>query len=260
MTTMMKPVSYALQSSGKKAHAGIKTALWVLVLGGAIILGPSVCLGSGSLSLLEPLDSEVSVSSDDGAKSPTIAFLSSLVIPGTGELYLGKKRGYILIGLEAAFWTGFALLYTEGLDKREEYEDYADAHWQRSDYLVWYSENCVDCDDACDDKCRALPDPETDKQHYYEDIGKYPHYESWWDDTEGSSKATRSKYKSMRVDSNNYLKGALYFSMAAVLNHVGSALESLIIGRREASEGRVSLRFDSSPDSPGVFLNLKTSF
>jgi hypothetical protein len=227
-----------------------------------VISFPSIGLASADLSLLEPLEGELAVSSGDSDrdKSPAIAFLSSLVIPGSGELYLGKKRGYILPGPDAAFSTGFALLYKEGLDKREDYEDFADEHWDRSGYLVWYSQNCEDCGLECDDKCRPLPDPETDKQHYYEDIGKYPQYEEWWDQSQGSSPATRSKYKSMRVDSNNYLKGALYFSMASVLNHVGSALESLIIGRRETSEERVSWGFDSSGQSPGIFFGVRTRY
>ena len=62
-------------------------------------------------------------------RSPAVPMLLSLVLPGAGELYLGHKRGFIQIALDAASWYGAISNASKGSDKKDEYYAYADDHW-----------------------------------------------------------------------------------------------------------------------------------
>ena len=73
-------------------------------------------------------------------KSTKKAFLYSLVIPGSGELYGGSKlKAAVFLGAEALFWVGYFHYQGKGDDKKKEYRAYADANWDANryrDYLI----------------------------------------------------------------------------------------------------------------------------
>jgi hypothetical protein len=83
--------------------------------------------------------------------------------------------------------------------------------------------------------------PETKTQQYYEMIGKYPgQFGNAWDDANfdsqysGPDKITSHNdyYMSMRDDSNRYYDMAQYGLMAALVNHVISAIDAGFTARR----------------------------
>ncbi len=138
---------------------------------------------------------------ENGTGSSYLPVLFSFLVPGTGELYLGHYvRGGLLLGAEITAWVGYAHYHNEGLDKRAEYEAYADAHW---DYDRWIDDHLA---------TEGLVDPtfeeldsigrnhwdqwpgyhtwhskEEEKQNYYENIGKYDWFISGWEDWDGIS-------------------------------------------------------------------------
>jgi len=68
-------------------------------------------------------------------KSTKKAFLYSLVIPGSGELYGGSKlKAAVFLGAEALFWVSYFHYQGKGDDKKKEYRTYADANWDADQY------------------------------------------------------------------------------------------------------------------------------
>lgn len=171
---------------------------------------------------------------------PALMLMASLAVPGTGQLIQGNKRGYLFLAAEAALWTGFYLLESKGMDERDEYETFADDHWDYAAYSAWYSSTCADCPDCDEYLCRPLADYGT--QEYYEDIGKYATYWRWWTtdgdetyidwrDFSTTDEAFRDSYYDMRGDSNRHLKQARYAMTAAFLNHVVAAVDAFLTAR-----------------------------
>jgi len=170
---------------------------------------------------------------------PGTMFLLSLAVPGAGQIVQGEKRGYVYAAAEVAFWAGFLALNEQGLDERDDYEDYADAHWDYEGYSAWYDENCTECAEerANDYECRPLAVYGT--QEYYEDIGKYDTYWRWWSYSGSGSDQpeyldVRNEYWDMRGESNLHLRQARYSMTAAFLNHIVSAVDSFLSARRSA--------------------------
>jgi hypothetical protein len=209
--------------------------------------------------------------------NPATMFLLSLAVPGTGQLVQGQKRGFIYLLAEAALWTGFYVLDQQGLDERGDYEVFADEHWDYSAYVAWYQENCVECDDCAGDyDCR--PVAEHGSQEYYEDIGKYATYWRWWnfdgdesdpgfvwDDYSGGDVAVRNDYWGMRGESNDHLRQARYYMMAALLNHVVSAMDSFLSARTDGgpednAQGDLGLEFDVADGGDGMTCALVTRY
>ncbi len=207
--------------------------------------------GYGSeLMLISSLDAREELLSADADGSaeheggePAKMFALSLIVPGAGQLAQGEKRGYLYLLAEVAFWAGFYVLDTKGLDERGDYEAYADDHWNDVDYYAWYQDNCVDCGEDCagDYDCRPLGEYGT--QEFYEDIGKYKTYWRWWNpdgdegdiDWDGYSDDDvyfRDIYWGMRDESNRHLRQARHLMMAALLNHVVSGVDSFLSARR----------------------------
>jgi len=200
-------------------------------------------------------------------ENPTTQALASLVVPGSGQLLQGHKRGYLYMIAEIALWGGFYALEKKGSDERDEYEDFANENWDRSAYLAWYQENCVECDDCAGEyDCRPLA--EYDTQEYYEDIGKYATYWRWWniDGDEGYiawdeygdlDEDVRDTYWGMRGDSNRHLRQARYMTMVVLLNHMVAAVDAFFSGRGVSPDevgrfGDFGLEFDVADRGEGM--------
>jgi hypothetical protein len=190
--------------------------------------------------------------SEGSEKSPGKAFVFSMLAPGSGQLYVGAKRGYIYLGVEAIAWTSSYFLWKSGKQKKDEYEDFADNHW---DFPVAGQDSCYY--EEADQRLREFY--EHDKEHFYEDIGKYAYYICGWDSDE-----SLKTYVDMRDDSNRLLKGSNYAIMAAVINHVVSAIDALRLARNynmTLSNGvKLDLKFKGSPESPGLMLVASSKF
>ena len=233
--------------------------------------------GLALVSSFDARDELVAAASDparDGERSTGIVTLASLAIPGTGQLLKGEKRGYAYLLAEIAFWAAYASLNQDGLDVRDEYEEYARDEWHYEEYVAYYDQYCVDCGMDCPEGCRPLAPYGT--QEYYEDIGKYSVYWPWWelDGDEGvpgaemseDDLATRGDYWTMRKDSNRSLRNARYFMTAAFLNHIVSAADAFLTTRSAPaaadlySERTTGLVFDVADGGAGLRCALVTAF
>ncbi|MEZ4388365.1 MAG: hypothetical protein R3D98_12480 [Candidatus Krumholzibacteriia bacterium] len=139
-------------------------------------------------------------------RSAAVPMLMSLVLPGAGELYLGHKRGYLQIALDAGAWYGAVHHDGKGNDLKDEYYAYADAHWAESKLAAAYDPNWSDSqpywnpdyDYMAGDGLDYFNTPETpiddytdlplwvsaldDRREYYENLGKWDQFVFGWDD------------------------------------------------------------------------------
>lgn len=199
-------------------------------------------------------------SSDGGGRSRYLPVLFSALVPGTGEIYLGYKwRGAALIAMEAGAWTGYFYYRNKGLDTREAYENYADSHWNVnkwiSDHSLLYPSEQLDTPAQMDSVGMIhsgsgewpgyMPwvSREEDKQHFYENIGKYDWFISGWQDYDPdfydeskeipfqTDTALRDQYREMRKESNDQLETADRFIYVSLGVRVFSIVETLFLAR-----------------------------
>lgn len=163
-----------------------------------------------------------------GAKKPGLGVLYSLIVPGAGHLYAGSKRGWINIGVDVVSWVAYLRYHDLGKAKEDEFENYADAHW---DHGRWLSSGCADCYSGSPADSLILAFYDRNRQQYYEDIGKIATYFGGWDDYNSTvpdpkfTSANRRYYKGIRDHSNNFLKNADYGIATALVNRVVSAVD-----------------------------------
>jgi hypothetical protein len=176
-----------------------------------------------------PYDSLQPPPKPEGPKSAAKAFFYSLAIPGTGHLYAGYQRGWVHVGIEGLTWLTYFYYHDRGHTKEDEFEAYADDHW---DYARWISE--CGCQGSPADSI-ILEFRDHNKQQYYEDIGKIPTYFEGWDDynTSNNDSANRRFYRGIRNDSNNFFKNANYALAAAFVNRIVSAVDVLRLVRKQ---------------------------
>jgi hypothetical protein len=177
--------------------------------------------------------------------------LYSALVPGLGELTMGyEKRGIFLMAVEVAAWAGYYVNHNDGLDERDAYEAFADQHWDFEKWIDDHPAPCVNPGDTLEDveSCGQslsgsgqwpgyIPyvSKEDDKQHYYENIGKYDWYISGWSDWDSSNipytedTDLRTQYRSMRQQSNNSLDDANSFVWISVAARAFSLAETAII-------------------------------
>ena len=85
---------------------------------------------------------EPSSTSDEPTKSPWIASIMSLAVPGAGEVYTGSYlKGAIFFAADVAFWTTAYLYDKKGDHQTDVFQDYANAHWNAVRYANWTLQN-----------------------------------------------------------------------------------------------------------------------
>jgi len=192
-------------------------------------------------------------------KHKYLPVLFSLLVPGTGEIYLGYYwRGAALVTAEVIAWTGYAMNKNEGLETREQYEAFADAHWS---YDKWIFDHRTVRDLPEDERTfdrlyeigettwddwpgfHSWHSKEEEKQNYYENIGKYDWFISGWEDWQWDDvgnpddpprdTALRDEYRAMRNKSNDQLDDAQKFIYLSVAARVFSLVETYLLVRKE---------------------------
>jgi len=202
---------------------------------------------------LSSVDEGIAVSQ----RSVKRAAFMSLVIPGTGEFYnRSYLKGLGFLALEAGAWTAYAIYTNRGNEKTDEFEIFADQHWDESKYWTSLAADAqsngifIDINDRQglkdyerDSFSHFLPD--TESQTYYENIGKYDQFNAGWDDGSGQARqrdsAHRESYTYMRKDANDQFRTATIGMTVALFNHVLSALDAAYSTHRHNQQARASM-------------------
>ncbi len=181
---------------------------------------------SHSLLLRNYLQQEEEFSTGWKKKSPSKAFLLSLALPGTGQLYSGDKtKAKVFLGAEAVWWGSFWLFKTLSNWKEEDYKNFAAAHagvdlqGKSDDFfsnLAFYGSR-----DEYNQFTRLYNGPT-------EPI--YPEDDLWnW---EWESAEMRLKYRDLRNQSKTFDRRALYSVGAAILSRIVSGLDAARSAKR----------------------------
>jgi len=181
-------------------------------------------------------------------KSLKRAFLYSLILPGSGELYAGSKiKAAVFFGLDVTFWALYFNYHGKGKNKEDEYQAYADVHWSEAEYTQWLIDSLGITSDTArywDPEKQEwtylshhLPDKKT--QQYYEMIGKYEQFSAGWDDWDWLTRysANRNLYLDWRRQSNDMLNNAKYFAMFSLANHILSAFDAAVSVKKYNKKG-----------------------
>ena len=185
-------------------------------------------------------------------KSPIVAGLLSLVIPGAGEIYTGEYlKAAIFIVLEAGLITTGLIYDKKGDDKTRDYQNYADDNWSVVRYAEWmnlYKDKNIEINpdpsllpwqrvnweqlNAAEREIQGFSHtlPQHGDQQYFEQIGKYFQYSSGWNDySSGENNALISPnfsfYSGERGQANNYYNSASAAVIGIYINHFLSALD-----------------------------------
>ena len=181
-------------------------------------------------------------------KSSRKAFFLSLLVPGLGEAYVGSKRSFIFLGIEALSWWMYLSNTGEGNDLEDEYEQFADKYWHYYDtedsdgnpleynYWGWLQEEygITDLEPTDYEAINKLIEkktgsggfasvhelPSTKTQQYYEMIGKYGQFVFGWediDDNQLNPSLADNGYKEENQNINSPLRSK-YMDMRADSN------------------------------------------
>jgi len=89
-------------------------------------------LGSGSMPVAVP------PTASDDEKSPWIAGILSLAVPGAGEWYADSKpKGVVFFGVEVASWVTAIVYNKKGDHQTDVFQDFANQHYSASRYALW---------------------------------------------------------------------------------------------------------------------------
>ncbi len=166
----------------------------------------------------------------ESSKSPTKAFLYSALVPGSGQLYIGAKRGYLQIATEVGFLAAYFITRSNAEDLRKDYRAQVRRHvipeeptkfndWDpiedfehATQYENWNHEYDSD------------PTRARTGKWYWEDLKAFKDDPS----KEVPDSEERLKALKLREDANDKFQSARTFVGIVILNHVVSAIDARI--------------------------------
>jgi hypothetical protein len=182
------------------------------------------------------------------------------VVPGLGQLVQGQRRGWIYLGVEVAAWFSFASLREVGNRAEDDFEEFADQHWDLDRY-----ETETECGEGLgprdfeEERDQIVELRDTAPDDYYEDIGRQDVYACGWD-----TQDNRGGYLDLRDKANRSFRASRWMTSAVLLNHVVSAVDAAkSASNRRKREALHSWRWQVAPTRRGdlaVQLELNRSF
>ena len=167
-------------------------------------------------------------------KSPTKAFLYSALVPGSGQLYIGAKRGYLQIAAEVGLLAAYFITRSNAQGLREDYREHV------RDYVIFEGPTKFNDWDPIEDYEHATlfdnwHNVYTDNNgEPLERVGKW-----YWEDRKAFKDEERKLHdssqrkvaKKLRLDANDKFQLAKTFLGIAILNHVVSAVDARIAAK-----------------------------
>jgi len=177
------------------------------------------------------------LSSGKPIKSPNRAFLSSLVVPGSGQLHVGANRGYLYIAADIALLVTYFMTHNDAENTRDDYRAVVRQH------VVFDGPGTLETWDPIEDFEHATL---FDNWHNVYTEERYPNdvhlplerTGKWYWDDRGAFKdehrageddsANREEALHLREDANDKFEVARTLLGGVILNHLISAVEARI--------------------------------
>ena len=173
----------------------------------------------------------------ESMKSPNRAFLSSLVVPGSGQLYVGAKRGYLFLAADIALLVGYFITRSDAENSRDEYREMVREH------VIFDGPGTFETWDPIEDFEHATL---FDNWHnvYTENNGEpLSRTGKWyWDDRRAfkdedrkgdSDSPNREEALRLRYEANDKFELARTLLGGVILNHAISAIEARIVAKQQ---------------------------
>jgi hypothetical protein len=211
-------------------------------------------------------------------KRYVLPVLLSAILPGAGEIATGHwARGLPLVGGDVATWFGYAHYQREGRSWRTRYEQYADTHW---DYDRWQQElqlyygvsqtdpdiRWYDSSDPTDHCTCSFVFKYKDRQHYYENVGKYKFFYMGWDDwsynssdpVNSDSAHNRRAFGLMRIESNTNFDHATSLIVVGMATRLLSVAQTVYLVRHDLQHERFAVEPRALPGrGTGIALTMR---
>ena len=189
-------------------------------------------------------------------KSPSRAFLYSLLLPGTGEAYVGETiQSKVFLGIELVSW-GLVVANMINVHLREgDYKNYAVEHASvmrtgKNDQY-WIDIGKYDTIYEFNEQRR--------RERNIDAIYEENNYYFWnWDQREN-----RLNYDAKRIETREIERNRVYFFAAIALNHLVSAINALRLANshnRQIEELSINLNFNYHPYHQRFLLSFQKSF
>ncbi len=162
--------------------------------------------------------------------SPAQAAAYSLVLPGLGDVKLGRKRGYAFMAAEGLTWAGWAWFRWNAYQRRNAAQGFAclyagaNREAMSEDYLLamedWPSRDAYD-EHILEEARYNYPD-NPDSQKIYVEEHSLPDECTWeWEDEE-----KQTEYREIRFSERKNIQHAANMIAVAIFNRMISALLS----------------------------------
>ena len=200
-------------------------------------------------------------------KSPTKAFLYSALVPGSGQLYIGAKRGYLQIAAEVGLLAAYFITRSNAQSLREDYREHV------RDHVIPEGPTKFDAWDPIEDYEHATQFDNWRNIYMMENNGEpLERVGKWyWEDRKAFKDEERKTHNSpqrevafqLRMDANDKFQLAKTFLGIAILNHVVSAIDARIAAKSYNKKHRplgLDLQTSFSPHSVQSRLVLQKRF
>jgi len=197
-------------------------------------------------------------------KSTIKATILSILVPGTGQMYLGETgRGEVLLGVEVVSWIGFGVFRHAGSWKKDAYINYSVIHAgvdpNNKDDEFYKNVSFYDTRELYNESGRII----NPSGPYYSDD---PTYDWAWDNT-----TNRESFRDMRNDSKSDYRKANFMIGVAVFNRILAVIDTIRISRQQKGRAgqygsidneKLKLDFTANPswNNPKVGLALVKTF
>jgi hypothetical protein len=211
-----------------------------------------------SISDLSFDENRLLINDKKSTKSPGLAFIYSLILPGSGHFYTDRMEvGKYFVAAELTSWLGILGLTLHGDALQDDARTYASIHsaFNKEGKDDIYFRNVGEFNNIYeynDDKLR---------RGEYELIYDVNEYFWNWDNS-----TNREKYDSDRRHSERVYDSRIIFATGLIINRITSAISALILTNRHNSDILSSLKINSefigTRDNPfdGIKLNLVKEF
>ena len=163
--------------------------------------------------------------SSEGKISKTKAVILSLLVPGAGQYYAGRKdRAQIFMGAEIASWLGYFAFRTYGNWREDDYKRYAiqKAGITPTSHSDGFYRNLLFYDNREEyNTSGRIINPGAP---YYPDL---PEYDWHWESTD-----QRLEYRSMRNAAETAFRKATFMLGVAVFNRIISGIDAFRIAKK----------------------------
>lgn len=177
-------------------------------------------------------------------RKPGAVLLASILVPGTGQLWNGDRRGLYYLGVEAVSWFARVSYLEAEDDKETEGARFAEAHWS---YQRYHDSNGADgCIWSADADSAIAAQAGGDRDRYHESLGKLTPYGCGWDDFRshydaahpGDPSPHHVAFRDLRRDADHLRSRARLALTALVLNRIVSGIDAFQTARGRARDAK----------------------